>query len=206
MRFGSKEPVFIFDLGGVLIDWNPRYLYRKIFKDDEQGMEYFLKHVCSPEWNVQQDAGRLFKEGTEELIAAYPEHRECIEAYFSRWPEMVADALWDSVAILKALKDKDYSLHALSNWSAETFPLVSHRFEFLGWFETILLSGAEKLVKPDPGIFELMLKRIGREAEECIFIDDTKANIATAHELGFCAIPFASPGQLKAELSQLGLI
>ena len=206
MKFGSKEPAIIFDLGGVLIDWNPRYLYRKIFKDDEPGMEYFLKQVCSPEWNMRQDAGRPFKEAAQELITIYPEHKECIEAYFLRWPEMVADAFWDSVAILKALKDREYSLHALSNWSAETFPLVSHRFEFLGWFETILLSGEEKLVKPDPEIFELMLKRIGRKAEQCIFIDDTKANITAARELGFCAIPFVSPVQLSAELSRMGLI
>ncbi|HEX7025959.1 MAG TPA: HAD family phosphatase [Gammaproteobacteria bacterium] len=206
MGFGSKEPAIIFDLGGVLIDWNPRYLYRKIFKDDEAGMEYFLKHICSPDWNVRQDAGRPFREATEELIAIYPEHKECIEAYFSRWPEMVADALWDTVAILKTLKDKGYSLHALSNWSAETFPLVSRRFEFLGWFETILLSGEERLVKPEPRIFELMLKRIGRKAEQCIFIDDARANIAAAQELGFCAIPFTSPDQLNAELSRMGLI
>lgn len=206
MKFSSKNPVIIFDLGGVLIDWNPRYLYRKIFKGDEPGMEYFLENICSQEWNAKQDAGRPFKEATDELIAAYPEHGECIKAYFSRWPEMVEDALWDSVSILKALKDKAYSLHALSNWSAETFPLVSHRFEFLNWFETILLSGEERLVKPDREIFELMLERIGCKAEQCLFIDDTMANIVTARALGFYTIPFTSPDQLNAELLRIGLI
>jgi 2-haloacid dehalogenase len=206
MKLGPRKPAIIFDLGGVLIDWNPRYLYRKIFIDDAPGMEYFLENICSPAWNAKQDAVRPFKDATDELAAAYPEHEACIRAYFSRWTEMVDDALWDSVSILKALKDKGYPVHALSNWSAETFPLVRHRFEFFDWFETILLSGEEKLVKPDREIFDLMLQRIGRKAEECLFIDDTAANIAAARALGFHAVPFTSSERLNAELSRLGLI
>lgn len=206
MKFDSKDPAIIFDLGGVLIDWNPRYLYRKIFGDDASGMEHFLENICTPAWNARQDAGRPFKEATDELVAAYPEHEECIRAYFARWAEMVDDALWDSVSILKALKDKGYPIHALSNWSAETFPLVRHRFEFFDWFETILLSGEEKLVKPDREIFDLMLQRIGRKAEECLFIDDMPANVAAARALGFHAVPFTTAERLKADLSQLELI
>lgn len=203
---GANEPVLIFDLGGVLIDWNPRYLYRKIFKDDEQEMEYFLKNICSQEWNAKQDAGRPFGQATDELITIYPQYKQCIKAYFSRWTEMVPDAHWGSVSILKALKSKGYDLHALSNWSAETFPLVSSRFEFLSWFQTILLSGEERLVKPDREIYEVMLKRIDREPGQCLFIDDTEANIISARELGFRTILFTSPDRLNAELSRMGLI
>lgn len=199
-----EQPVVIFDLGAVLIDWNPRHLYRTLF-DDEEAMEAFLRDVCSPAWNAEQDRGRTWDEAVDLLAAEHPEHRQLIEAYRDRWDEMLKGPIDGSVTILERLDREGYELHALTNWSAETFPVARERYAFLERFRTILVSGEERLIKPDPAIFELMLQRIGHPAENCLFIDDSAKNVAAAASLGFDAIHFSSAGQLKSELADRGL-
>jgi 2-haloacid dehalogenase len=196
---GAGRRVVVFDLGGVLIDWDPRHLYRKLIADEVE-MERFLAEICTPEWNGRQDAGRTFAEAVAELVARHPAQRPLIEAYHVRWPEMVAGAIDDAVAILEELKTRGHELHALTNWSTETFALTRPRFAFLGWFETILVSAEEGLIKPDPAIFRLLLKRIGRPAGACVFIDDSRKNVDAAAALGFDAIHFRGADALRREL------
>jgi 2-haloacid dehalogenase len=199
-----EQPVVIFDLGAVLIDWNPRHLYRKLF-DDEAAMEAFLGEVCTPAWNAEQDRGRTWREAVDLLVAEHPGHRDLIQAYHLRWDEMLNGPIDGSVAILERLDRRGLELHALTNWSAETFPLARERYGFLERFRTILVSGEERLMKPDPAIFALMLARIGHAAERCLFIDDSAKNVEAASRLGFDAIHFSSPAQLEAELAGRGL-
>jgi 2-haloacid dehalogenase len=202
---GGRGPAIVFDLGGVLIDWNPRHLYRKLI-EDEAAMEWFLAEVCHSAWNEEQDRGRAFAAAIEEAATRHPEHRPLIEAYFARWEEMMAGPIDGSVMILKELKDSGHELHALTNWSAETFPFARDRFAFLDCFESILVSADVGLIKPDPRIFELLLERIGRRPAECVYIDDNPKNAAAAAALGLDAIAFESAGQLRAELTRRGLL
>ncbi|MGI9489690.1 MAG: HAD family hydrolase [Geminicoccaceae bacterium] len=197
-------PVIIFDLGAVLIDWNPRHLYRKLF-DDERAMETFLREICTPAWNAEQDRGRTWDEAVETLVNEHPEHRDLITAYRDRWVEMLMGPIQGTVDILERLDGEGHELHALTNWSAETFPIARERYGFLERFRTILVSGDERLTKPDPAIFELMLERIGHPAGHCLFIDDSLKNIEAAAALGFDAIHFSGPGQLLAELGERAL-
>ena len=202
---GGRGPAIVFDLGGVLIDWNPRHLYRKLI-DDEATMEWFLAEVCHTAWNEEQDRGRTFAAALEEAAARHPEHRPLIEAYFARWEEMMAGPIHGSVMILEELKDSGCELHALTNWSAETFPYARDRFAFLDWFESILVSADVGLVKPDPRIFELLLKRIGRTPAECVYIDDNPKNVAGAAAVGLDAIAFEAADQLRTELTRRDLL
>ncbi|HEX5794358.1 MAG TPA: HAD family phosphatase [Geminicoccaceae bacterium] len=197
--------VVVFDLGGVLIDWNPRHLYRQLF-DDEAAMERFLAEVCHTAWNEEQDRGRTFAEAIEEAAGRFPEERALIEAYHQRWGEMLAGPIEGSVAVLAELKEAGHELHALTNWSVETFPIARERYAFLDWFGSILVSGEERLIKPDPRIFELLLERIGRTAKACVYIDDNPKNAAAAAALGFDAVHFRSPEQLRADLTRLGVL
>jgi 2-haloacid dehalogenase len=199
------RPVIVFDLGGVLIDWNPRHLYRKLF-DDEAAMEWFLQEVCHHAWNLEQDCGRSFADAIEEAALRHPGQRAMIEAYHTRWDEMLAGPIAGSVAILEELAEAGYELHALTNWSAETFPIARPRFAFLERFETILVSGDERLVKPDARIFQLLLERIAHPAQRCVYIDDAPANVDAAAALGFDAIAFTSPPELRAALIDRGLL
>jgi 2-haloacid dehalogenase len=202
----GRGPAIVFDLGGVLIDWDPRHLYRQLFDGDEAAMERFLAEVCNSEWNVRQDAGRPFAEAVAELVQRHPEQRALIEAYHLRWPEMVAGPIDGSVEILAELRESGHELHALTNWSAETFALTRPRFAFLAWFESILVSAEVRLIKPDPRIFRLLLERIGREAKACIYIDDSPKNVAAADVLGFDAIHFQGAAALRAGLVRRGLL
>lgn len=202
----GREPVVVFDLGGVLIDWDPRHLYRQLFDGDDPAMERFLAEVCTGAWNERQDAGRPFAEAVAELVLRHPEQRALIEAYHLRWPEMVAGPIDGSVEILAELREAGYELHALTNWSAETFALTRPRFDFLTWFESILVSADVRLIKPDPRIFRLLLERIGREARACIYIDDSRRNVDAAAALGFDAIHFQGAGPLRADLLRRGLL
>ncbi len=196
----TERPVIVFDLGAVLIDWNPRHLYRKLFDDDAE-MEAFLRDICTPEWNAEQDRGRTWADAVDLLTAEHPGHSALIHAYKDRWEEMMVGPIQGTVDILERLKNDDYEIHALTNWSAETFPIARARFAFLGHFETILVSGEESLKKPDARIFELLLTRIGHPAERCVFIDDSAKNIDAAAKLGFDAILFEGPGKLGGALS-----
>ena len=202
---GARRPVIVYDLGGVLIDWNPRHLYRELF-EDEATMEWFLAEVCHGAWNEEQDRGRTFAAGIEEAAARHPDRRALIEAYFARWGEMMAGEIEGAVAILAELKNAGYELHALTNWSAETFPFARERFAFIEWFESILVSAEVGLIKPDPAIFQLLLERIGRTPAECIYIDDNPKNVAGAAALGFDGIAFASAEQLRDALVRRGLL
>jgi 2-haloacid dehalogenase len=202
---GGRRPVIVYDLGGVLIDWNPRHLYRKLI-EDEAAMERFLAEVCHTAWNAEQDRGRSFAEAIEEAAARHPDHRPLIEAYFARWGEMIAGEIDGAVAILEELRDAGYELHALTNWSAETFPYARERFAFLDWFQTILVSADVGLIKPDAAVFQLLLDRIGRTPAECLYIDDNPRNVAAAAALGFDAIAFESAAQLRAALGRRGMI
>jgi 2-haloacid dehalogenase len=193
----------LFDIGGVLIDWDPRHLYRKLF-DNEDEMEWFLAEVATMEWNVQHDAGRTWAEGVALLTADFPEHTDLITAYWTRWDEMLGGAIEGSVDILRRLKEAGHELNALTNWSTETFPIARERYRFLDWFEQIIVSGEEKLIKPDADLYRIALDRIGRTASECIFIDDSQKNIAAAAELGFDTIRFIDPEQLGQELAARG--
>lgn len=192
----------VFDLGGVLIDWNPRYLYKKIFASEEE-MEWFLTNVCTPQWNERQDAGRPFLQGLAEAKAKYPKYSTQIDDYFLRWEEMLGGSFKGTVAIQQELKQKGYRLFALSNWSAETFPIAFEKYNFLKDFNGIVVSGEEGLAKPDPAIYNRLLTRFSLQADNCIFIDDNEANITQAAELGFGTIRFTGPEALRQELATL---
>jgi 2-haloacid dehalogenase len=161
--------------------------------------------VCSPQWNAQQDAGRPFAEAVTELSERFPQYQAMIEAYHTRWNEMLRGAIEGTVEILAELRARGYFLCALSNWSAETFPFARRRFEFLDWFEVIVLSGEEETIKPEPAIYRILLERIGRPARECVFIDDAPRNVRAARDLGFTAVPFESPARLREQLKALDL-
>ncbi len=176
-----------FDLGGVLIDWDPRYLYRTLF-DDEPAMEDFLATVTTHEWNQAQDAGRPWAEAIQALAESHPEQRDLIEAYWLRWPETLGDAIEPTVELLDELRSTGIRLYALSNWSGETFPLARPRYPFLEWFDGIVISGDERVAKPDPRIFAVLLERYGLAAAETLFIDDHVPNVEAAATLGFTAI------------------
>jgi 2-haloacid dehalogenase len=202
----SSRNTVIFDLGGVLIDWNPRHLFRKIFVGDEAGMEAFLAEVCNGHWNEQQDAGRSFAEGVKEAIARHPDKEAQIRAYWDRWIETLGGPLPETVAILTALRAGGVPLYALTNWSAETFPLARPLYPFLDWFKGIVVSGEEKLIKPDPRIYRLLLDRYGVAPDAAIYIDDNARNAAAATDLGLHGIHFTSPDALRRELEALGLL
>lgn len=190
----------IFDLGGVLIDWEPRRLFRKIFSDEAE-MEKFLSEICTPDWNEQQDAGRPIAEATQLLVDRHPEYKAQIEAFYGRWPEMLGGAIEGTVEILKELKAaQTHRLYALTNWSAETWPVAWAQFDFLKLFEGILVSGEEKLKKPDPKIYHMILERYNIVAERSVFIDDSARNIKGAQDCGIHAIHFKNPEQLNGEL------
>ncbi len=198
--FMTQRPVIVFDLGAVLIDWNPRHLYRKLF-DDEAEMEAFLRDICTPEWNAEQDRGRSWADAVDLLSRAHPEHKPLIHAYKDRWEEMMVGPVPGTVEILERLDQEGYELHALTNWSAETFPLAKARFDFLERFQTILVSGEERMKKPDARIFQLLLRRISHAAERCVFIDDSDKNIEAAAKLGFDAILFEAAEALEEALA-----
>ena len=202
----GKAAAIVFDLGGVLIDWNPRYLYRTLFNGDELAMEHFLSEICTPEWNAELDRGKPFGEAVTELAGRYPEYKELILAYQSRWGEMVSDAIRPTVDVMEELKNSGYSLSALSNWSAETFPQMLSRFAFLDWFEEIVLSGKIGSAKPEKRIYEVLLDKIGLSATRCLFIDDSVPNIHMANNLGFQTIHFSSAEQLRSDLLASGFL
>jgi 2-haloacid dehalogenase len=194
----------IFDLGGVLIDWNRRYLYSKIFTDENE-LEFFLDNVCSMDWNERHDAGQPFAVGIQEAIARFPQYKSQIEAYVKRWDEMFSGPIQDNVELLERLHQAGWPLYALTNWSGEMFPLARKHFPFLARFRDIVVSGDEKMKKPDSRIFELVLKRNGLQAGESLFIDDVERNILAAGRLGINVIWYRSHAQLVEELGSFGI-
>jgi 2-haloacid dehalogenase len=202
----SRPTAVVFDLGGVLVDWNPRYLYRTLFDGDDAAMERFLAEVCTPAWNDAQDRGRPWREACDLLARTHPDKRALIEAWPARFDETMAGPVPGTVEILADLREGGVPLYALSNWSAETFPRAQARFPFLQWFRGIVISGALGMAKPDPAIFRHLLDRYQLRAEEVVFIDDAPRNIEAAAALGMRALVFTDAIALRAALADLGLL
>ena len=195
----------VFDIGNVLVDWNPRYLYRKMFSDEAE-MEKFLETVVTHEWNREQDRGRTIEEANEHLISLHPHYETEIEAFYGRWGEMLGGPIEGSVEVLRELDESGYPLFALTNWSAETFPLSRELYPFLDTFDDIVVSGEVGLIKPDPEIFDLLTERTGLDPQTSVFIDDSIANVLTARHLGFEGVLFEGAGGLREDLSRLGVL
>jgi len=189
-----------------LIDWNPRYLYRPLFGGDEQAMEAFLSEVCPAHWNLEMDAGRPFAEAIAERQREFPHHAERIALWKTGWASMLRGAIPDTVDILGALRSAGLRLYALTNWSAETFPVARARFPFLRWFDDIVVSGEVKLAKPDPRIFELAIQRCRLAPSSTVYVDDSMPNVEIARQAGLRALHFQAPDKLRRELSDLGLM
>ncbi len=195
----------VFDIGNVLLHWDPRHLYRKIFSTEEE-VEWFLANVCHPDWNLEQDRGRSFEDAIIEATARHPGHAEAIAAYHHRWHETLPHAIEGTVNIFHELRARDTPLYAITNWNQDKFRETKQRFPFLNLFRDIVVSGDEKLVKPDADIYRLLLKRNGLEAGECLFIDDSPKNVAGAEAVGMKAHHFTSPEGLRARLAGEGVL
>ncbi|GAB4093713.1 HAD family hydrolase [Flaviaesturariibacter terrae] len=197
----------IFDLGGVLVDWNPDYVFDKVFEGRPDDKAFFYAQICTPDWNEEQDAGRPLQEATQLLVERHPEWKEHIEAYYGRWEEMLGGPIEGTVDVLRRLKESGrYPVYALTNWSAELFPIALERYDFLHWFDGRVVSGEEKMRKPAPEFYQLILDRFGLEPASTLFIDDNKRNIDAAAALGLQCIWFRSPEQLDEELRSRGIL
>jgi len=199
-----RPTAVVFDLGGVLVDWNPRYLFRRLLPDDET-VERFLAEVCTTEWNAAQDAGRSWEEAVAEASARFPDDAKYIAAYHERWWETIAGQIDGTVDILAELRASAVALFALTNWSAEKFDLTFPRFEWMSWFDGIVVSGRERIVKPDRRLYEVLLDRYRLEPARTVYVDDVMANVAAARELGMISLHFTGPGRLRADLRHLEL-
>jgi 2-haloacid dehalogenase len=202
----SNIKAIIFDFGNVLIKWDPRYVYKRYFPNDPEGMEHFLKEVDFMGWNALQDKGRTFKKGVAVLSAQFPQYAELIQAYHDHWKESIGISFTDTVEIMKELKQRKYPLYGLSNWSAETFPYAQEKFNFFSMLDDMVISGQVVFIKPEPQIYHLMLEKIGKPAQECLFIDDSLPNIQQAQKMGFETVHFESAEQLAGELSAMGIM
>src|SRR6476661_5819955 len=201
-----RRSVVVFDVGGVLLQWDPRHLYRKLFAGDDAAMEHFLGNVCTEEWNERQDAGRTFADAAAELLPAHADKAHLIHAFGARFDEMIPDAIGGTVDIVRELKRNRVPVYALTNWSAETFPSQWARFDFLAEFDGIVVSGEEGVIKPDVRIFRILLDRYSIDPHAAVFIDDNPANAGAAATLGIHGIHFRSPELLRRELEALGLL
>ncbi|PWN62700.1 HAD family hydrolase [Chryseobacterium viscerum] len=195
----------IFDFGGVLMDWDPRYFFKEYFNDNER-MEYFLKNIAQDEWNIEQDRGRSLAEGTEIQVKKFPEWEKEIRAFYDNWTVMLKSDIPQNVEVLRKLKNTDYDLFGLTNWSEETFPYALENYDFFQIFEgKIVVSGTEKLIKPDPKIWHVLLNRYNIKADESVFIDDNTKNIEMAKSLGFITIQVHPDTDLTKELKKVGV-
>ena len=202
----KKINAIIFDLGGVLIDWNPEYVFLEVFNGDREKMKWFFDEICTMDWNENQDAGYPITLATEERVALFPEHEELIRMYYGRWVEMLGERIQGTVDVLKSLvSNDDYKVVALTNWSHETFPIALQRFEFLHWFEGIVVSGEEKTRKPFPEIYERTLERFNIDANQSIFIDDNLRNVEASNSLGINGIHFKNPETLINQLKEFNI-
>lgn len=202
---GSPIEAVVFDVGGVLLDWSPEYLYRKLIPDPQR-RKRFLAEVCTPAWNLAQDAGRTWSEAVEQLAGRFPDQAELISAYDERWEEMVAGVLWDTVEILERLRTDRVPVYALTNFSHEKWKVAVERWPFLGSFDGRVVSGEEGVVKPDPRIYRILLDRYGLVAGRTFYIDDQPRNVDQARMLGFHAEPFIDAATLRRQLARLHLL
>ena len=194
----------IFDFGGVLVDWDPHRMLDAYFGSREKA-DWFIANICTGEWNAQMDAGKPFAQGIAELSAEYPEWSTEIQAYFDRWIEMIGGEIPGMLEIMKDLKRKGYKMYGLTNWSAETFCQVRHKFEVFDQLDGMLVSGEEKMLKPDPAFFQLLVDRFNLNPAECLFIDDNQPNVDGARRFGLNAIRFKDADTLRKELITLGI-
>ncbi len=201
----SRPTAVVFDLGGVLVDWDPRYLYRTLLATEDE-VERFLAEITTADWNARQDAGRSWAEAVATLSAQHPHHAELIAAYDERWADTIGGAIDDTVAVLADLRAGETPVYALTNWSAEKFPVARARFPWLDWFDGIVVSGEEGIVKPDPRIYRLLLDRFGLAAQSTVYVDDVDANVRVAADLGFVALRFTGAERLRTDLEALGLL
>ncbi len=201
----ANTQAVIFDLGGVVIDWNPNYLYRKIFGEDQTKIDWFLKEICPSEWNEKQDAGRSLAIATEERVAAHPEWEIPIRAFYERWAEMLGGPIAGTADIMRELSAAGVPLYALSNWSAETFPMARARFDELNLFKKMFVSGEHGMAKPDEQFYRIALEGIGLPIESLVFVDDNLRNIAAAERLGLRSLVFTDAAALRRDLRALGL-
>ena len=202
----NKFNTIIFDLGGVLIDWNPRKVYRTVFKTEEE-INWFFENICTNDWNENQDAGYPIAKATEEKIAQHPEWEKEIKAFYGRWVEMLGGPIQGTVDIFNQLKQNPtYKFYALTNWSAETFPIALDRFDFLQWFDGRLVSGEEKTRKPFPDFYQKLIEKFSIDPSRAIFIDDNLRNVKAGESLGLQGIHFTDPADLKIKLIELGMM
>lgn len=195
----------VFDFGGVLMDWNPRYFFKNYFNDDER-MEFFLKSIATDEWNAEQDRGRTLSEGTELLVKKHPEWEKEIRSYYDNWDKMLRSDIPENVSVLRKLAKTDYVLFGLTNWSAETFPYALEHYDFFEAFHgKIVVSGEEKLIKPNPEIWKVLIERYGIQPQESVFIDDNSKNIEMAKALHFVTIHVTETTDLENELKAVGV-
>jgi 2-haloacid dehalogenase len=196
----------IFDLGGVLIDWNPDYLFKDVF-DNEEDKKFFFENICTPDWNEEQDAGRTIEDGTNLLIQQFPEHEANIRMFYDKWEQMLKGPIQDTVDIFKSLKESNnFKILALTNWSAELFPVALEKYDFLHWFDGRVVSGEEKTRKPHKEIYDIIISRFNLEPSTTLFIDDNIRNINAANELGINTIHFQNPNQFKTALIEMNLL
>ncbi len=201
-----KPKAIIWDLGNVLIDWNPNYVFDQLIEDEEK-RTHFFQNICTIDWNENQDAGYPIIQATADLVAEHPEWKEYIEAYYGRWEEMLGGPIQDTVEIFRELKKKAHLKHyALTNWSHELFPVALQLYDFLHWFDGRVVSGEEKMRKPNLKFYQVLLHRYNLNADEVLFIDDNLRNVQAAEVLGIQSIRFLSPQQLKEELLKLGIL
>ena len=197
----------IFDLGNVLIDWNPLHVFNDTYFDSLEKRDFFLNHICTMDWNEQQDEGRSIVEATIELIEKFPEWEQPIRDYYGRWTEMLGGPIAESVEIFRQIKESgNYKTYALTNWQAGLFDIALVRYNFLHWFDGRVVSGEEKMRKPAPEFYQLLLNRYNLKAAEALFIDDNLRNIKAAEALGIRSIHFQMAEQLNQELRQLDIL
>lgn len=201
----KKIKNIVFDFGGVLLDWNPRYFYRGHFSDKNE-MEHFLAHVCTDEWNAEQDRGRPFAEGVKKLQKEHPKYHDEIQLFTDKWESMLKSEIHHGVNLLKKLKEKGYKIYGLTNWSAETIPTAFRKYDFFKLFDGIVVSGEEKFIKPDKRIYQILLERYNLNAEESLFLDDSPANVKSANELGFEGILFDNIENVEKQLTELSVL
>lgn len=197
----------IFDLGGVLIDWNPLYVFNDKYFETEEKRNYFFGNICTSDWNEEQDAGRSIVEATQMLIEKYPEWEQPIRDYYGRWTEMLKAPIPDTVEIFRQLKSSGkYKIYALTNWQAGLFDIALVRYNFLHWFDGRVVSGEEKTRKPFPEFYQRLLDRYNVKPQEAFFIDDNLRNVKAAETLSIKSLHFQSPKQLKEELNKLSIL
>jgi 2-haloacid dehalogenase len=195
----------VFDFGGVLINWDPHKLFNKYFNNDTRAIDAFLAEIGFTAWNLSQDKGYPFAQAVTDLSAQFPQYAHLIRAYDVEWEESITGIVPETVEILHKLKSAGGRLYGLTNWSAEKFSIVRHKYPVFDLFEDIVVSGEVKLIKPDPAIFQFLLQKIQRKPEECLLVDDSIKNVEAAQKLGFSTIHFTSPAQLEHELHQVGI-